>query len=834
MTGGFMIGTALPAHAADMDAQLAGLQIDTTSIYGLNFGPYTSGETVTVQADQVFWFEITMRNTGSDTWGWRDPWLPVSYLTRSPDYNTTFGTFFIGNAHAGPIETGDTMTVRSGLRAPDTPGTYSVTWQPANWLPSDNDWTKSTFFGATATLTLNVVARTDTPPAAQTHTEGVLDASNFQYVGSFMLPEVPVPVPNDGGYNDEKTYFNSGLTLRTVDGQQRLLMETGTYHESLYEVAIPPLVKIEGSDLSDVPTAKLTNYFGPIPMDEGANTTGGIYYDQASDQLYWTNYIYYTAQNPTSNPILNAGKIDSGQLVQTSYWYEPSTRTSPQAAFWGGMTSIPQDFANQYTDGKTLALGFGGNNNPATSSAGPALAAVDVSSPSGSTMVEQPLFYHIDQYRNTEGMSTRPGNYFMSGTDDFHPQPSSPWQGYWALVDSIGSGLFIDLPGQQGYLTFAHQGINRVGYDGGGASWNTQYQNTWYFYDYQTLGDAITGVNAAGDKVSPWDITPTSMTAMTLPNTATSADQQIAGSAFDPTTRLLYVYSMRAVGQTGCCSKPPMVHVYYVLPDLASLAVTTPPTVTSYTQGDTLNLSGMTVTATYSDGSTKDVTNDVTTSPANGTTLNTVGAQTVQVSYTDNEITKTASIPITVVPKPSAASLSSIAMTTLPNALTYKVGDKLSLAGMVVTATYSDGSTKDVTANVTTNPKAGTTMSPAGTYTVTVSYAEGGVTKTTSFTVTSSNKPAVSSDSSLASLKVPQAKPQLTPDFNPMVTNYSVAVPNSVSNINVVAQANNSTASVSGTGQYNLKVGTTGIKIKVTAADGSSTTYTITATRATT
>jgi hypothetical protein len=324
------------------------------------------------------------------------------------------------------------------------------------------------------------------------------------------------------------------------------------------------------------------------------------------------------------------------------------------------------------------------------------------------------------------------------------------------------------------------------------------------------------------------------MTPMAMPNTATAADQQIAGSVFDPTTRLLYVYSMRGFGQTGCCSKPPLVHVYYVLPDLASLTVTTPPTVTSYTQGDALDLSGMQVTATYTDGSTKDVTADVTTSPANGTTLDTVGPQTVQVSYTDNQITQTTSIPITVAPKPSAASLSSIAMTTLPTALTYKVGDKLALAGMVVTATYSDGSTKDVTASVTTNPKAGTTLSPAGTYTVTVSYAEGGVTKTTSFTVTSSNKPTVSSDSSLVSLKVPQAIPQLTPDFNPMVTDYSVAVPNSVSTINVVASANNSTASVSGTGQYSLKVGTTTIKVKVTAADGSSTTYTITATRATT
>ena len=81
--------------------------------------------------------------------------------------------------------------------------------------------------------------------------------------------------------------------------------------------------------------------------------------------------------------------------------------------------------------------------------------------------------------------------------------------------------------------------------------------------------------------------------------------------------------------------------------ELTSISVTTPPAKTTYTQGDALNLSGMAVTATYSDNSTKPVTGYVTT-PSDGAALNTVGTQTVTVSYTEGGVTKTATFTVTV------------------------------------------------------------------------------------------------------------------------------------------------------------------------------------------
>ena len=76
--------------------------------------------------------------------------------------------------------------------------------------------------------------------------------------------------------------------------------------------------------------------------------------------------------------------------------------------------------------------------------------------------------------------------------------------------------------------------------------------------------------------------------------------------------------------------------------------------------------------------------------------------------------------------------LTSISITTQPNKTTYAVGGSFDSTGMVVTATYDTGATKEVT-GFTFSPQ---TFSSAGTKTVTISYTENGVTKTASLSVT--------------------------------------------------------------------------------------------------
>ena len=77
-------------------------------------------------------------------------------------------------------------------------------------------------------------------------------------------------------------------------------------------------------------------------------------------------------------------------------------------------------------------------------------------------------------------------------------------------------------------------------------------------------------------------------------------------------------------------------------------------------------------------------------------------------------------------------ALTGIAITTQPNKTTYAVGGSFDSTGMIVTATYDTGATKEVT-GFTFSPQ---TFSSAGTKTVTISYTENGVTKTATLSVT--------------------------------------------------------------------------------------------------
>lgn len=80
--------------------------------------------------------------------------------------------------------------------------------------------------------------------------------------------------------------------------------------------------------------------------------------------------------------------------------------------------------------------------------------------------------------------------------------------------------------------------------------------------------------------------------------------------------------------------------------------------------------------------------------------------------------------------------LVSIAVTTPPAKTVYEYGDSFQSAGMVVTATYSDGSSAAVS-NYSISP---TTFTSVGSQSVTISYTEHGVTKTSTTAVTVNKK----------------------------------------------------------------------------------------------
>lgn len=156
---------------------------------------------------------------------------------------------------------------------------------------------------------------------------------------------------------------------------------------------------------------------------------------------------------------------------------------------------------------------------------------------------------------------------------------------------------------------------------------------------------------------------------------------------------------------------------------LDHITVTTPPSKTAYKYGETFQPTGMVVTAYYTDETSRTVTG-YTYSPTGALAMNNT---TITISYTEGSVTKQTTQAITV-----AKVLASIEITTPPTKTAYFSGETFNPAGMVVTAHYNDGSSAAVT---------GYTYSPSGALatgntTITVSYSEGGVTKTDTQAIT--------------------------------------------------------------------------------------------------
>ena len=150
---------------------------------------------------------------------------------------------------------------------------------------------------------------------------------------------------------------------------------------------------------------------------------------------------------------------------------------------------------------------------------------------------------------------------------------------------------------------------------------------------------------------------------------------------------------------------------------LSGIAIASNPTKTSYFVGDTLDTTGLKLTATYNNGTTQTITSGFTCTP---TALSTAGVQTVTVNYGG----KTATFAVNV----QNVTLSGIAIASNPTKTSYYVGDTLDATGLKLTATYNNGTTQTITSGFTCTP---TALSTAGAQTVTVNY--GG--KTATFTV---------------------------------------------------------------------------------------------------
>ena len=158
-----------------------------------------------------------------------------------------------------------------------------------------------------------------------------------------------------------------------------------------------------------------------------------------------------------------------------------------------------------------------------------------------------------------------------------------------------------------------------------------------------------------------------------------------------------------------------------------SLAVTTPPTKTVYEAGDSFDKTGMVVTVTYDDESTREVTN-YNCSPV----VLSINDTYVTISYREMMTTVTTTQPVTV-----KNLLKKIQIITPPTETAYEIGDTIDLTGMVVYAFYSDGTSHEIS-NYTYSPHV---VSSASDTEVTITYTEDGITKTAIQDITVGNTP---------------------------------------------------------------------------------------------
>lgn len=157
---------------------------------------------------------------------------------------------------------------------------------------------------------------------------------------------------------------------------------------------------------------------------------------------------------------------------------------------------------------------------------------------------------------------------------------------------------------------------------------------------------------------------------------------------------------------------------------LTGISVTSNPTKTAFVPGEGIDYSGIVVTASYSDGSTLDVTSECSITPSAGKAFNPSTDTNVAIVYKD----KTASLTLTV----AVATLTGISITSNPLKTCYVSGEHVNYKGMVVTATYSNGSAFDVASSCAFSPAQGETVSD----TVTITYNDGTTTASCTLSLT--------------------------------------------------------------------------------------------------
>lgn len=154
-----------------------------------------------------------------------------------------------------------------------------------------------------------------------------------------------------------------------------------------------------------------------------------------------------------------------------------------------------------------------------------------------------------------------------------------------------------------------------------------------------------------------------------------------------------------------------------ILPDnppyVTDIKISSLPTKTVYHIGESVDYTGLKVSAIYSDGSEKEII-DYTLSLENGSLLSKEQTCTIVVQYKD--FTQTFSIEVLPV-------MTGIKITSLPEKTVYHVSESVDYTGLKISATYSDSHEEEVT-DYTLSLNNGSILTKAQTNTVLIQYKD--------------------------------------------------------------------------------------------------------------
>ena len=235
---------------------------------------------------------------------------------------------------------------------------------------------------------------------------------------------------------------------------------------------------------------------------------------------------------------------------------------------------------------------------------------------------------------------------------------------------------------------------------------------------------------------------PPTTTAYKIGEAFSTAGMVVTGTYSDNSTKPVTGYTM-AIGETALANGDvlnsagnKMITISYqgktceqaiTVAGITSLAVKTAPTKIQYKYKETLDLTGLVLTATYSDNEIKDLTEGFSAAPASGSELTASG--NVTLSYYGAQCTQA----YTVGTLSSLTYNSGTGEGAFANTI-YTEKDHFNPTGLVVTAHYSNGISEEIN-NYTLTPSTEAELTTENEF-VTVSYTWEGTEKTVNIPIT--------------------------------------------------------------------------------------------------